>query len=174
VTSDKFGRILVTDQEAFEALYTQRASTLENVLMLSTNTITRFNNSVKQNADTIPNLQIPDDLSLITLDQFDKDKQANWFMPDTYKNFPLEEFLYRQCSTQAEIDRVSEELNLFDRHGMLNILRYLKYLVDTMRENGILWGVGRGSSVASYCLFLLGVHRIDSILYNLDIHEFLK
>jgi DNA polymerase III alpha subunit len=38
----------------------------------------------------------------------------------------------------------------------------------------VLWGVGRGSSVASYCLYILGVHKVDSIKYELDIHEFLK
>jgi DNA polymerase III alpha subunit len=36
------------------------------------------------------------------------------------------------------------------------------------------WGVGRGSSVASYVLFLIGVHRIDSMKYNLDYKEFLR
>ena len=57
---------------------------------------------------------------------------------------------------------------------MIDVLRYLKYLVDTMRKHKIVWGVGRGSSVASYCLFLIGVHRVDSVLYQLDIKEFLK
>ena len=57
---------------------------------------------------------------------------------------------------------------------MFDLLSYLKYLVDTMRENNIVWGVGRGSSVASYVLYLIGIHKIDSIKYNLDIHEFLK
>jgi DNA polymerase III alpha subunit len=57
---------------------------------------------------------------------------------------------------------------------MLDLLRYLKYLVDTMRSKNILWGVGRGSSVASYCLYLLGIHKVDSVKYDLDIKEFLK
>jgi hypothetical protein len=48
------------------------------------------------------------------------------------------------------------------------------YALFTMRENKIVWGVGRGSSVASYVLFLIGVHKINSIKYNLDINEFLK
>jgi DNA polymerase III alpha subunit len=53
-------------------------------------------------------------------------------------------------------------------------LRYLKYLVDTLRKNNVVWGVGRGSSVASYVLFLIGVHRIDSLYYDLNVDEFLK
>ena len=43
-----------------------------------------------------------------------------------------------------------------------------------MRKNSVLWGLGRGSSVASYVLYLLGVHRINSLYYDLDIKEFLK
>ena len=43
-----------------------------------------------------------------------------------------------------------------------------------MKQNNLIWGVGRGSSVASYVLYLLGVHRIDSLHYNLDIAEFLR
>jgi DNA polymerase III alpha subunit len=82
--------------------------------------------------------------------------------------------LYEQCTTEKERARVDEELLLFIQHGMFDLLFYLKYLVDTMRENKIVWGVGRGSSVASYVLYLIGVHRIDSIKYDLDIKEFLK
>ena len=67
-----------------------------------------------------------------------------------------------------------QELELFFQHGMVEVLIYLKYLVDTMRSNNIVWGVGRGSSVASYCLYLLGIHKVNSLKYNLDIHEFLK
>jgi DNA polymerase III alpha subunit len=43
-----------------------------------------------------------------------------------------------------------------------------------MRTNHIIWGVGRGSSVASHVLYKLGVHRINSLHYNLDIQEFLR
>ena len=43
-----------------------------------------------------------------------------------------------------------------------------------MRENQLIWGVGRGSSTASYVLYLLGVHRIDSMYYDLDPEEFLR
>jgi DNA polymerase III alpha subunit len=84
------------------------------------------------------------------------------------------DWLYEQCNTEKERARVDEELLLFIQHGMFDLLFYLKYLVDTMRENKIVWGVGRGSSVASYVLYLIGVHRIDSIKYDLDIKEFLK
>jgi len=57
---------------------------------------------------------------------------------------------------------------------LFDLLRYLKYLVDTMNHNQVIWGVGRGSSVSSYVLYLLGVHRINSMYYDLDVGEFLR
>ena len=70
--------------------------------------------------------------------------------------------------------RVESELEEFSKRNLTDLLKFLIYLVDTARKNNIIYGVGRGSSIASYVLFLLGVHRIDSYKYNLDIKEFLK
>jgi len=78
------------------------------------------------------------------------------------------------CYQKHELQRVGEELLLYQERDLFDLLRYLKYLVDVLRKNKVVWGVGRGSSVASYVLFLLGVHKIDSLYYQLDIDEFLK
>lgn len=109
-----------------------------------------------------------------TLKDYDNDMQNNWYMPEEYKNFDIQGYIQSLCVTAEEKNRVEEELELFRNHDMIPLLQFLKYLVDTMRENNILWGVGRGSSVASYCLYLLGVHKINSIKYDLDIKEFLR
>ena len=53
-------------------------------------------------------------------------------------------------------------------------MQFLIYFVDTIRANNVVWGVGRGSSVSSFCLFLIGVHKINPLLYNLDYREFLR
>jgi DNA polymerase III alpha subunit len=96
-----------------------------------------------------------------------------WFIPDNY--YPnLTEMLYGMCETAEQRDRVSQELELYIKHGMYDVLHVIKYIVDTLRANNIVWGVGRGSSVASYVLYLIGVHKIDSIKYNLPIEEFFK
>ena len=63
---------------------------------------------------------------------------------------------------------------MFQERDLFDLLRYLAYLVEVMKKNNIIWGVGRGSSVASYVLYLLGVHRIDSMFYELDPGEFLR
>ena len=70
--------------------------------------------------------------------------------------------------------RVWEELDAYKERGMHDLLRYMIYLVDYMRENNIVWGVGRGSSVASFVLYLIGIHKINSIQYQLDWREFLR
>jgi len=79
-----------------------------------------------------------------------------------------------QILFSKEWNRTYEELEAFDERGMFPLLQYMIYLVDFMRENNIVWGVGRGSSVASYVLYLIGVHKINSIKYDLDWHEFLR
>jgi DNA polymerase III alpha subunit len=110
----------------------------------------------------------------MTVEQFDKQMQSNWLMPEKYKTMDIAQYILNQCQGEAELQRAGEELLLFQERDMFVLLRYLKYLVDTMRENNIVWGVGRGSSVASFVLFLLGIHRINSLYYDLSIDEFLK
>lgn len=109
-----------------------------------------------------------------SIEDFDAEQQSNWYMPKSYLDFDIAQWCVDQCKTEEQLDRVGHELVLYQSRDLFMLLRYLKYLVDTLRKNNIVWGVGRGSSVASYVLYLIGVHRIDSIRYNLDIAEFLK
>jgi len=97
----------------------------------------------------------------------------HWFVPNEYCP-NLVEFLYGQCNTIEQTQRVDQELELFIKNNMYDLLHVMKYVVDTLRDNGVVWGVGRGSSVASYVLHLIGVHKIDSIKYNIPIEEFFK
>ena len=168
-----FGQVEISETEAFEALYTKKITDLSRVYIDGDSVIEQYNTAKSRNADKIPELKkLEVDL---TVDQklFDEANQRNWFMPEDYCP-NLIEHLYGLCTTDIERNRVSEELDLFIQHGMLDLLFYLKYLIDTMRSNSIVWGVGRGSSVASYVLYLLGVHKVDSIKYDLDINEFLR
>ncbi len=110
----------------------------------------------------------------VSVDYYDKANQQNWLMPDEYRDFDIAAHVIDCCKTDAELQRVAQELLLYQERDLFNLLKYLKYLVDTMRDNDVIWGVGRGSSVASYVLYLLGVHRVDSIYYDLDPTEFLR
>ena len=109
-----------------------------------------------------------------TVEEFDRVLQANWRMPKEYKDMDIAEYVLGLCQQEHELQRVGQELLLYQERNLFDLLRYLKYLVDILRKNNVVWGVGRGSSVASYVLFLIGVHKIDSLYYNLDIDEFLK
>jgi DNA polymerase III alpha subunit len=97
----------------------------------------------------------------------------NWFIPHEYKNMDIEGFLVNQCPKE-NYQRLVDELNLYKSHNMIPVLQTIKYIIDTLRQNKVVWGVGRGSSVASYVLFLIGVHKVDSVKYKLPINEFFK
>jgi hypothetical protein len=109
-----------------------------------------------------------------TVEEFDQTLQKNWHMPKEYKELDIAAYILGLCKEEHELQRVGEELILYQERDLFDLLRYLKYLIDTLRKNNIVWGVGRGSSVASYVLFLIGVHKIDSLYYELSIDEFLK
>ena len=171
---NEYGAIFLTPDELFDNIYAGKVKTFKNIYLDNT-TVDQFNNAKDLNRDNFEYLDIYQDLN-ISLKQFDVNLQNDWFMPESYRStsFNIVEHLLSLCKTEIETTRVLDELALFAQYDMIDLLCYLKYLVDTMRENNIVWGVGRGSSVASYCLYLLGVHKIDSIKYELDIKEFLK
>ena len=111
-----------------------------------------------------------------SIEDYDALMQSNWFMPDVYKNLDIEDYLISLCmdKSEHEQERVAFELVEYQKRNLFNLLRWLKYFVDTARENNIIWGVGRGSSVSSYVLYLMGIHKIDSVKYELDYTEFFK
>lgn len=110
----------------------------------------------------------------VDISEFDKNNQNNWYMPIEYKNLDIAKYVLEQCQNDSELQRAGQELLLFQERDMFDLLRYLKYLVDTMRKNNIVWGVGRGSSVSSFVLYLLGIHKINSLYFDLSVDEFLK
>lgn len=98
-----------------------------------------------------------------------------WNIPSNYKNIDVREFIKSKHKLDSQqLERVDSELVEFEKRNLTDLLRFLVYMVDVLRSNNIVYGVGRGSSVASYVLFLIGIHRIDSYKFNLDIKEFLK
>jgi len=110
----------------------------------------------------------------VSVPEFHLAQQNSWHMPEEYKQLDIAEHILGLCRSEAELQRCGEELLLFQERNLFDLLRYLKYLVDVMTTNRVVWGVGRGSSVASFVLYKLGVHRIDSLFYNLDCREFLR
>jgi DNA polymerase III alpha subunit len=110
----------------------------------------------------------------VSIEEFDENNQSNWYMPPEYKDMDIAEYILSLCDSDEELQRCGQELIMYQERNLFNLLKFMKYLVDTMESNSIIWGVGRGSSVSSFVLFKLKVHKIDSMYYNLDVGEFLR
>ena len=80
---------------------------------------------------------------------------------------------FSNCERQRRYQRIEDELSLFERIEKIQYLACLLYIIEQFKKNGIVWN-GRGSSAASYVLYLIGAHRVDSVKYNIDPIEFFK
>jgi DNA polymerase III alpha subunit len=169
MTSDKFGNVIYDSTDIVNMLYKGEGEHLSKVLC---------ENSIDlSNLAEIANIQlnhVDSTLYHIDVQTFDGICQNDWMMPEEYKSFDIAKWVLDKCENQDQLQRVGAELLEFQRRNMMPLLQWLKYFVDYCRANNIVWGVGRGSSVASYVLFLIGVHKIDSMKYNLDWQDFLR
>lgn len=100
--------------------------------------------------------------------------EHNWHIPQEYIELDIHDWLIAKCKTDEERARVNFEYKEFEKRNMIPVLKFLMYFVDTMRNANLIWGVGRGSSVASYILYLMDIHKVDSLKYDIPINEFLK
>jgi DNA polymerase III alpha subunit len=166
--TDKYGQLIYNQNDLCDLFLQDPTRTINKALV---DTQIEFNEFLS--LENTPNLTQYTNQN-ISLAEFDKQNQAKWQMPIEYYNLDIAKWVLDQCKNESELQRAGEELIKFQERNMFILLQYLKYLVDTMRKNNIVWGVGRGSSVASFVLFLIGIHRINSLYYDLSIDEFLK
>tara|TARA_R110000851_G_scaffold42132_1_gene104992 strand:+ start:5532 stop:6053 length:522 start_codon:yes stop_codon:yes gene_type:complete len=171
IKTDELGVPRFTNKNLVDMIYSGHVDKCHIVLCDPSDDIDKFNAAMREQYLPELNQYIPID---VEQKDFDSALQSEWFMPDEYKELDVVRVLNNRELTYEQRDRVRDELQAFTERGMLPLLRYMFYLVDFMRENNIVWGVGRGSSVASYVLYLIGVHKIDSVKYNLDWSEFLR
>lgn len=170
---NNIGQSILTERNIIELIYQNKTHNIKNCVISQNDSIQKYNNLVSENKDPIEIFQtIINDQD--GQDLYDQNNRLNWFMPAEYKQFDIEDYVLGLCETPEQKQRVDYELSLYKSHAMMDVLQFLKYMVDTLRKNNIVWGVGRGSSVASYVLYLLGVHKVDSIKYNLDPTEFMR
>tara|TARA_B110000977_G_C10912115_1_gene429714 strand:- start:276 stop:791 length:516 start_codon:yes stop_codon:yes gene_type:complete len=166
---DKYSRQVLSENQAVEMLYSDPALDVSNLCLEDSE---QFNSASKKLHLNMFITQL-DEIG-VDVAQYHNENQSNWHMPEKYKQLDIAEYLLKLCNTDAELQRVGTELLLYQERDMFDLLRFLVYIVDVMRKQDIVWGVGRGSSVASYVLYLIGVHKIDSLYYDLDIAEFLR
>lgn len=168
---DQYGQAHCTSEEVCDLLYLNPDLDISNLMVDDPHL---FNDAVHSLYPTFGKLKKYEQPDISSLEDFDEYNQSKWSMPKKYQELDIAQWVLDKCSTQEELQRVGEELLLYQERDLFNLLRQLKYIVDTWRKNNILWGVGRGSSVASYVLYLIGIHKINSIYYELDVHEFLR
>jgi len=106
----------------------------------------------------------------------------DWNIPEEYKALDVISYvadrLLEQSGSEDDIalreQRCAEELVLYNKMGLFDTIKALIYIINTLVEKNIVWGVGRGSSVSSYVLYVIGVHDVDSFYYDLNIKDFLR
>lgn len=168
---DQHGQVFFTEKGLIHLLMTDQS--IEGLIAEPSDAIKQLNSSYMQWDSTNSIIKLYEPLQG-SHEAYHGNRTCVWFIPENYQELDVKDWLLMKCHTLEQVERVMMEWELFEQRQLTPVLRFLIYLVDYMREHGILWGIGRGSSVASYCLFLIGTHRIDSIKYDLDITEFLK
>ena len=167
---DEYGQIILTEEGIINLLYSGELD-LSDIKVENSTEIQLYNKWANLYDEELITIYTKPEESI---EEVNSKRQSVWFIPEKYKIINVEKYLLDNCTTLEEKNRVKNEMVLFRERGMEIILRVLIYLVDIMRENNIVWGVGRGSACASYSLYIIGIHKIDSLRYNLDIKEFLK
>jgi len=134
-----------------------------------TDEIIKYNNNVNKEQK----LYIKTDINEMSFD---------WDIPEEFKQIDVIEYILDKLSKvdgnepdfAARQARCDSELELYSKLNLFSTIQMLIYVVDTFEKQNIVWGVGRGSSVSSYILYLIGIHDVDSFKYGLDIEEFLR
>ena len=163
------GDVIFSEEAVIDLLYTDPDF---DITKLYFEDIDKYTESLKELGIDLPVINTAPQRT--ALEVFDKTNCDRWNMPDKYYQINVLQWLSDKCQNDEEKIRVQMEYDLFEKKNFVRVLQFLIYFVDTLRENNVVWGVGRGSSVASFCLFLIGVHKINPMLYNLDITEFLR
>jgi len=133
--------------------------------------IAEFNTQVSEREQLLPVQQEP-----INLDM-------GWQLPEEYQNLDLQEYMAKQFEkncpasytpemVEKALDRIVDELQEVEARGMVQFMQTVIYIIDQLRENNVLWGVGRGSSCASYLLYLIGLHVVDCVVLDVPADEF--
>jgi DNA polymerase III alpha subunit len=167
---DEYGQQFLTEDELLKMIHINPELDVAKVLLDDPRFFNASNSKMYAGYPTIKTYMKPD----CTIEEFDRINQETWHMPEEYKELDIVDYLVGLCTTEDQINRVAMELGLYDERNLIPLLQFLKYMIDTFRKSNVVWGVGRGSSVASYVLFLMGVHKTDSMLYELDVEEFLR
>jgi DNA polymerase III alpha subunit len=107
----------------------------------------------------------------------------NWILPSEYADLDIINYVFNMhdilmrgmpaAKIEARERRLTVELLALEKRNLTDVVRALIYVINTLTNNKVVWGVGRGSAVSSYAMYVIGVHDVDSYEYDLDIDDFL-
>lgn len=105
----------------------------------------------------------------------------DWVLPFEYRRMNVVDYVvekhYNAFKNDPDFDqrerRLTLELLRYEKFGFTDVLRAIIFIINKLTDRNVVWGVGRGSSVSSYVLYVIGVHDVDSFAYDLDIDDFL-
>jgi len=170
IKRNDYGDCVFSEDNLLDLLYQNPLFDISKLYIENTE---QYSNALAELGLDLPPLQtLPKHTTSIK--EFDRNNTEHWYMPAHYETIDVEKWLLDKCTSDIEQQRIKDEMILFREKGFTKVLQFLIFLVDKLRENNIVWGVGRGSSVSSFCLFIIGIHKINPIVYNLDYREFLR
>ena len=176
---NEYGQVQFATQEVIDKFYAKEWESVD-VLLDQTNELNKFNEHCKHfEIDSMATIERPTDDVL----SFHAGLSSNWHMPKEYKEMDVLAHLTQQLQEKTNAnteytDYFVNELDAWNKFmgskGSQDLFKFLHHLITTCRANDIVTGVGRGSSVSSLILYLLGVHYVDPVKYKLNYEEFLR
>ncbi len=122
----------------------------------------------------------------ITIKEDLNDIDNHWNIPKEFNDIDIFQWILQklqdlkdtkelnQLKYDIRLERAMVEYKEFKRLKLFPLLRTLLYIINTFERDNVVWGPGRGSSVSSYILYLIGVHDVDSVTYDLNVSDFMK
>lgn len=164
---DEHGRAVIDSDGLFELWF--QGGDERGLVINADPEIVRFNEECRRH-DKLDHMISGDEPEAIP----HAERISQWMIPEEFKAIDVEAYCLSLCAAEDESARVSHEMALFRARNLEPLLQALIYMVDEFRKHKIVWGIGRGSSVASFVLFLIGVHKIHPMKFGLDIEDFLR
>ena len=170
IKTNDYGDCIYTEDDAIDLIYSQPDIDITKLFFTEIN---QYSNALKELGINLPKIKL-EPVHSVSVQEFDQKNIDHWHMPKEYYELDVKKYLLDKCTNEKEKKRVNAEYILFERKKFIKVLQFLIYFVNVLRKHNMVWGVGRGSSVASFCLFLIGVHKINPLQYNIDYKEFLR
>lgn len=168
---DEYGRVVLSTENVVEAMLS--GEDVSGCYLKNSDDVELYNSSCKE-FGVDPKVFKNKTSKNENLENYFERLSETWLIPKEYRNIDIVEYLTSRCKNDREKVRLAQELEEFLKRDQAIIINLMIYLVDVMRKNDVVWGVGRGSSVACFVLYLIGINKVNPLDYDIDYKEFFK